>query len=301
MAQLTNQNGVEAYAELLERWRQLKTRIDAAIEDRLKELPEAEAISVAKYIALGGKRLRGFLVVELASSLGADEDEALDAAVAVELVHAASLALDDIIDEDIVRRGKKAAWVSFGIKKAVMVSNILIPFAQNIVYQRYGSLALLRTVAAWLDISRGEIIDAFYDADHTDPSLYIEMVRLKTGALFRLSAELGAIAAKAYDLIDSVSEIGENIGIMYQVADDIKDSNDPMKRNEPGLRLFRRWLNGEGSEKALLFIKNMLVRTHILLNKTFGERSSTIRLLPELIVNAMLGNIDADAIRSNLG
>ena len=88
---------------------------------------------------------------------------------------------------------------------------------------------------------------------------------------------------------------------MYQVADDIKDSNDPMKRNEPGLRLFRRWLNGEGSEKALLFIKNMLVRTHILLNKTFGERSSTIRLLPELIVNAMLGNIDADAIRSNLG
>ena len=301
MAQLTNKNGVEAYAELLERWRQLKTRIDAAIENRLKELPEAEAISVAKYIALGGKRLRGFLVIEFASSLGADEDEALDAAVAVELVHAASLALDDIIDEDTVRRGKKAAWVSFGIKKAVMVSNILIPFAQNIVYQRYGSLALLRTVAAWLDISRGEVIDAFYDADRIDPSLYIEMVRLKTGALFRLSAELGAIAAKAYDIIDSVSEIGENIGIMYQVADDIKDSNDPMKRNEPGLRLFRRWLNGEGPEKALSFIKNMLMRTHILLDKTFGERSSAIRMLPELIVNAMLGNIDTDAIRSNLG
>ena len=300
MAQLTNQNGVEAYAELLERWRQLKTRIDAAIEDRLKELPEAEAISVAKYIALGGKRLRGFLVVEFASSLGADEDDALDAAVAVELVHAASLALDDIIDEDIVRRGKKAAWVSFGIKKAVMVSNILIPFAQNIVYQRYGSLALLRTVAAWLDISRGEVIDAFYDADRIDPSLYIEMVRLKTGALFRLSAELGAIVAKAYDIIDSVSEIGENIGIMYQVADDIRDSNDPVKRNEPGLRLFRRWLNGKGPEKALSFIKNMLMRTHILLDKTFGERSSAIRMLPELIVNAMLGNIDTDAISSNL-
>ncbi len=301
MAQLTNKNGVETYAELLERWRQLKTRIDAAIEDRLKELPEAEAISVAKYIALGGKRLRGFLVVEFASSLGADEDDALDAAVAVELVHAASLALDDIIDEDIVRRGKKAAWVSFGIKKAVMVSNILIPFAQNIVYQRYGSLALLRTVAAWLDISRGEVIDAFYDADHIDPLLYIEMVRLKTGALFRLSAELGAIVAKAYDIIDSVSEIGENIGIMYQVADDIKDSNDPMKRNEPGLRLFRRWLNGKGPEKALSFIKNMLMRTHVLLDKTFGERGSAIRMLPELIVNAMLGNIDTDAISSNLG
>jgi len=301
LAQLTNKNSIKAYAELLERWRQLKTRIDAAIEDRLKELPEAEAISVAKYIALGGKRLRGFLVVEFASSLGADEDDALDAAVAVELVHAASLALDDIIDEDIVRRGKKAAWVSFGIKKAVMVSNILIPFAQNIVYQRYGSLALLRTVAAWLDISRGEVIDAFYDADSIDPLLYIEMVRLKTGALFRLSAELGAIVAKAYDIIDSVSEIGENIGIMYQVADDIRDSNDPVKRNEPGLRLFRRWLNGKGPEKALSFIKSMLMRTHILLDKTFGKRSSAIRMLPELIVNAMLGNIDADAISSNLG
>ncbi len=300
MVQQMSREDIETYAELLERWRQLKTRIDTAIEDRLKELPESRAITVAKYIALGGKRLRGFLVLELASSLGADIDEALDAAVAVELVHAASLALDDIIDEDTIRRGKSSAWVSFGIKKTVMVSNILIPFAQNIVYQRYGSLALLRTVAAWLDISKGEVIDAFYNPESVDPSMYIEMVRLKTGSLFRLSAELGAIAAKAYDLLDIVSEIGENIGIMYQVADDIRDSSDPAKSQEPGLRLFRRWINGGGAEKALEFIKEMITRTHMLLDKTFRDKSMVVRMLPEFIVNAMLGHIDSEHIRSRL-
>ncbi|BEP18161.1 hypothetical protein PYJP_15130 [Pyrofollis japonicus] len=287
------------YTELLERWKSIKSLIDTAIENRLRELPQAQAINVAHYIAMGGKRLRGFLVIELAKTLGASIKDALDAAVAVELVHAASLALDDIIDEDTRRRGKEAAWIKHGLKKTVMVSNLLIPFAQEIIYQKYGALALLRTVAAWLDISKGEVIDAFY-TEPLRPETYIEMVRLKTGSLFRLSAELGAIAAKAYDLLDSLSTIGENIGIMYQIADDIRDSMDPEKSTEPGLRLFRAWINGKGIAKAYLTINKLLEETNTLINKTFGTKSTLIHIIPSFIVSAMLGELDTKSILRKL-
>ncbi|HIQ24257.1 MAG TPA: polyprenyl synthetase family protein [Pyrodictium delaneyi] len=279
------------YSQLLEQWRAARQLIDAAIERWLIELPEANAVDAARYIAMGGKRLRGFLVLEVARSLGAQIEEALDAAVAVELVHAASLALDDIIDEDLVRRGAEAAWVKYGLKKTVMVSNLLIPFAQKIVAERYGEEALRRTVRAWLDISRGEVIDAFTVPEQLSPDTYLEMIRLKTGALFRLAAELGVIAAGRHSLIDVASRYGETIGIMYQIADDLRDSRDKEKvKNEPSLQLFLRWLNGAGINKAYTTIKILLARAVDFSTRIAGSmHNSYLSYLPRFIVNAMLG------------
>ncbi|WP_338251239.1 polyprenyl synthetase family protein [Pyrodictium abyssi] len=279
-------------SQLLEQWRAARQLIDTAIERWLMELPEANAVDAARYIAMGGKRLRGFLVLEVARSLGARIEDALDAAVAVELVHAASLALDDIIDEDLVRRGAEAAWVKYGLKKTVMVSNLLIPFAQRIVAERYGEEALRRTVKAWLDISRGEVIDAFTVPDQLSPDTYLEMIKLKTGALFRLAAELGVIAAGRYSLIDVASRYGETIGVMYQIADDLRDSRDKEKvKNEPSLQLFLRWLNGAGINKAYATIKMLLARAVDFSTRiTGGIQNSYLSYLPSFIVNAMLGS-----------
>ena len=265
----------------------MRASIDSALESFLDELPEARVVDVAKYIAMGGKRLRGFLVVEVAESLGAGEEAALDAAVAVELVHASSLALDDIIDEDYTRRGLEAAWVRFGLKKTVMVSNLLIPFAQRIVYSRYGALALERTVQAWLDISRGEVVDAFLPPDKLAPDAYLEMIRLKTGALFRLSAELGVIAAGREDLLRAAGEYGETLGITYQIADDLRDSEDPKRvEREPSLRLFLRWAGGR--EKPLKVIEELITKAEQLAEELDGARASALRVLPRFVVDAML-------------
>ncbi|KSW11759.1 hypothetical protein CF15_02820 [Pyrodictium occultum] len=276
--------------KLLELWRTTRHVIDRAIASWLAKLPEASIIEAAKYIAMGGKRLRGFLAVEMAKTLGASIEDAIDAAVAVELVHAASLALDDIIDEDYIRRGSEAAWVKYGLKKTVMVSNILIPFAQRIVAERYGERALRRTVKAWLDISRGEVIDAFTVPEELSPDTYLDMIRLKTGALFRLAAELGVIAAGHYSIMDIASQYGEIIGIVYQIADDIRDSRDSEKaRKEPGLRLFLRWLNGGGMNKAYSVIESMLARATELSEKIAGgANDSVLHYIPRFIVNAML-------------
>jgi len=278
---------------VVERWRLARAEIDAAIDSWLGELPEASVVDAARYIAMGGKRLRGFLVLEAAESLGASRDAAIDAAVAVELVHAASLALDDIIDEDVTRRGFEAAWVRFGLKKTVMVSNLLIPFAQRIVEMKYGGEALERTVAAWLDISRGEVIDAFLPPEKLAPETYMEMIRLKTGALFRLSAELGVLAAGRRDLLEVASHYGETLGIVYQIADDIRDSRDPRKlEREPSLRLFIRWMGGDTS-KPLDTIERLIREAESLAEK-MAPGSYTLRVLPRFIVNAMLANIDGD-------
>jgi len=279
-----------AGATLEERWRQAKTLIDKAIEEKLRQLPEINAVEAARYIARGGKRLRGFIVIELAEELGANLDDAIDGAVAVELVHASSLALDDIIDEDYTRRGMEAAWVRYGLKKTVMVSNLLIPFAQEIVDKSYGHEALKRTVKAWLDISRGEVIDAFSDPSRLDKDTYLEMIRLKTGALFRLAAELGVIAARRFDLLPLASRLGETLGVMYQIADDIRDSRNVEKLSkEPSLQLFRRWAPSE--EKARNYIRQLASWAAELTERLIGRGNYSFRELPVFIVRAMLGPI----------
>ena len=274
-------------AAISRRWESVRALIDDAIERYLEGLPEAAVVEAAKYIARGGKRLRGFLLVSFAEALGASVSDALDAAVAVELVHASSLALDDIIDEDLTRRGSAAAWVRLGLKKTVMVSNILIPFAQKIVYERYGAVALERTVRAWLDISRGEVLDAFIDGERAGKETYMEMVRLKTGSLFRLSAELGAIAAGRIDLLEEASRLGEILGITYQIADDIRDSSDPLKvQREPGLKLFLKWASSLG--RAYSTIDFFLAKAQRIISSIFKDTQYIIYELPRFIINAML-------------
>ncbi len=275
-------------------WKRRKELIDKGLERVLVELPEAVAVDVAKYIVEGGKRLRGFLVIEVAEALGGKAEKALDAAVAIELVHAASLALDDIIDNDYVRRGKPAAWIAFGIPKTVMVSNLLIPYAQRIVFNSYGVEALRRTVNAWLDVSRGEVLDAFIPLESMAPEMYVAIVRLKTAALFRLAAELGAIAAGKNNLADELGRYGEILGVAYQFADDIVDAVREERGEEvaetKGYILFKRYCKGDIAY-ALRKLRELVEEAVTLSHKLFGETSTVLTRLPVFMVKAMLSEV----------
>ncbi|ABM79895.1 polyprenyl synthetase family protein [Hyperthermus butylicus] len=277
-----------SYGGLVEHWKKLRSLVDDAIKQWIARLPEAHAVRVAEYIARGGKRFRGFLVLEIARSLGGRIEDALDAAVAVELIHASSLALDDIIDEDVERRGQKAAWVEYGVKKTVMTVYLLVTFAHKIVEERYGFRATSRTITATLNISRGEVLDAFTDPDSLPPEYYLETVKLKTASLFRLAGELGAIVAGREDLYGEAGLYGEYLGLMYQVADDIVDSRTGTI-SFPSARMFRKWLGSEGIEKAYKFIANLLTEAEKLAEKLAATPDSYLPILPEFIVSAMLG------------
>ncbi len=260
-------------------WGEARRLLDQAIGDVVSSLPEAGAVEAARYIVEGGKRFRGFLSIVVCVALGGSVEDAVEAAVAVELVHASSLALDDIIDADLYRRGRPASWLVNGVSKTVMVSNLLVPLAQEIVYRAYGGRALKLTVRAWLDTSRGEVLDAFTpDAD------YLETVRLKTGALFRLAAQLGAAAAGAWGSVGEAGRYGELLGVAYQVADDAVDL--AQGRDTVGARMLSRWIGGADVEKAVDAAYSYAARAAEVAEKLTGCR--ILREIPFFMVDAML-------------
>ena len=251
----------EVAEEIVREWRRIREMLEPHLAEAARSASEAGLEEVASYIVRGGKRFRGFLVVLVAEVLGGRAEDALDAAVAIELVHSASLAIDDIIDKDRVRRGSPVAWIVHGVEKTVLASLLMIPVAQRMV-ERYGLRALTRVVAAWERAVRGEILD-YLATPHLPPSRYLELVDMKTGSLFALAAALGAIAARRPDLAPRLEDYGGHLGRIYQVADDASDYYLYIKGRRPKLdpseELFERWATeqlgatpGEDAVKAAL-------------------------------------------------
>ncbi len=237
------------FGEIYEYIESRRSIIDKKILDEIKDY-ETEIKEIARYITDGGKRLRGVLTILVSEALGGSIDDALDAAVAIEMVHSASLALDDIIDKDLFRRGRPSTWIKFGISQTVLVSNFLIPKAQLMI-KKYGFEALLNVIQSWLHATLGEILDAFGSLERLLPHDYERIIDLKTGSVFKMAAYLGAKASKASEEVaGKISEYGEYLGRSYQVADDLTDvlSEDPDKKKSNSVRLFIRWIGYEDRE-----------------------------------------------------
>ncbi len=299
----------DARAELLEYMRKAKTDLDREISlclENIRELGEGGTLELARYIALGGKRLRGITILLISDSLGGDRKRSLRAAVAVELVHASSLAIDDIIDADTTRRGKPASWLVHGVSRTVLVSNMLIPKAQMLVYD-LGFNAVKSVVDTWFSITLGEVLDVFSDTRD-----YIRVIDLKTASLFQLSMELGCLAAGRRDLVDELREYGLYVGRAYQIADDMVDSTKSIKRGEldkPVIR-FLEWLGikpSNASVKEVMrrgsarLIENLVMAEEKAASLGIEPLSTRLKLIPYIVVEKMLEEGGAPPLNSMLG
>jgi len=232
---------------IVDYWISRKKLVDTKINDVIECMDvEREIKEIMKYIALGGKRLRGTLTLFFTEALGGNVEDGLDASVAIEFVHAASLVHDDIIDGDLIRRGKPTTWLRYGVSKAIIVPHILISKAQ-IMVEKYGMKALGLTIRAWFKVSLGEYED-IVRGSYYDPNAYERIAYLKTGALFGVAAALGAIAANvSEDFIEQARIYGEKLGVAFQVADDIVDLHKFLRgkldlRTSPSLNSFIAWI-----------------------------------------------------------
>lgn len=262
------------------------------LELRLKRVPrevseEEEIAEIVSYVLEGGKRLRGVLTLLFSEALGGDLEVALDAAVAVEMVHSASLVHDDIIDGDLFRRGKLAAWMKYGISKAILVPHLILSHAQLLV-EKYGSEALHMTIEAWRNVTFGEYED-LVRGSHYIPSSYEKIASYKTGELFGVAAALGAIAAGRRDLKELARDYGFNLGFSFQVADDIVDLHKFLTgsldlRTSPSLNSFIAWIyNGKpygevGDEEPLIRAFEKLNST---IESTIEKCSRLLKGIPE--------------------
>ena len=176
----------------------------------------------AATLAAGGKRLRPLLVLLCAGADGGEE--AVRAAAAIELVHMATLVHDDVLDDAPLRRGVPTVFASSGTARAVAVGDLLFSraFALLAEHRDAGAVALLSSASVAL--AEGELAQR-RDAFDTGVSeqRYLERCRLKTATLFRCACLLGCEDRP-------LGEFGAEIGLAFQLLDDVLDVSGPAER-----------------------------------------------------------------------
>jgi len=186
----------------------------------------------SKYAILGrGKRLRPLICMLCAEATGGDFRASRDAFIALELVHNGTLIHDDIIDEDLFRRGNPSAHVKFGGKTAVLAGDVLLSLGLRYA-AKTGNLAIVKTLAdTSLKMVQGVALQTFYRRRMASEEEYLNIIYLKSGSLFEAAAKIGSLSAYAgNESIDNVSDFGRAFGVAYQIRDDILDALEEKER-----------------------------------------------------------------------
>ena len=233
--------------------------IQSHLNATLQNHPDQPVIHAMRYACNGGKRLRGFLVLESARLFGIADAKALPVACAVEALHAYSLVHDDLpsMDNDELRRGQPTIHVKWDEATAILAGDALQTLAFELVVtpERIPAERLLSLVQrlAWASGAEGMVLGQALDiAAETAPPLTLNQITrlqsLKTGALIHFAATAGAILAGTDPF--PLQNYATALGLAFQIADDILDvTGDPAKT---GKRLNKDAAAGKATFVSLL-------------------------------------------------
>lgn len=183
-----------------------------------------------------GKRVRARLALNLADSLKISPEHGIILAAAIELLHNASLVLDDVQDCDEMRRGQASVWRAFGRSQAINLGTFLIGQSFALAARLSGVSPFFSAALREATVGQAAEID-FHTATPTLPA-YEKMAEAKTGALFALAARAAATLARLPDdLAATAGQSFARLGAAYQVQDDIADALGLKGRARPGLDL----------------------------------------------------------------
>lgn len=183
----------------------------------------------------GGKRMRPLLILLIAKNYGGVNDVTLRSAVGLELLHTASLVHDDVVDESKERRGQSSVNAEYNNKVAVLVGDYVLSTALlNISFTNNSDI--LRSIAVLgRNLSNGEILQ-LSNIQNTEFSedIYYDVIKMKTAALFEACCEVGTLSVNANEKqIELAKEFGRNLGIIFQIRDDIFDYYDSKEIGKP--------------------------------------------------------------------
>lgn len=207
------------------------------INDALEEyLPKSDDIvsEAMKYsVRNGGKRIRPMLTLEFCKACGAEPENALPLACAVEMIHTYSLIHDDLpcMDDDDYRRGKPSCHIAFGEANALLAGDALLTLAfETAVKADIAAENIVRAVkelsysAGILGMVGGQVLDLQNENKALTLSELEQIHNLKTGELIRVACVLGCVAAGAdEEKIKSAEAYAKGIGLTFQIVDDILD------------------------------------------------------------------------------
>jgi heptaprenyl diphosphate synthase len=215
----------------------------AAIEAALLKAAEADSEMVTEaaqhIITAGGKRFRPLLVI-LGSLIGprAVADDVTRAAVVVELTHVGSLYHDDVMDEAGMRRGSESANRRWGNTVAILVGDFLFSRASDVVAELGPEYVKLQA-RTFSRLVQGQIAETVGPVDGQDPlDHYLQVVADKTGSLIATSALFGSkLSGASLEVQQAMEDFGEQIGIVFQLSDDIIDITSDVAGKTPGTDL----------------------------------------------------------------
>ena len=235
-----------------------------AVEAYLRALsftPELGALDEALRYPLEseGKRIRPVLCLAVADAAGGSVDDALPAAAAIELVHTFSLVHDDLpaLDDDDERRGRPSAHVAFGEGVALLAGDALLAEAVRLVLS-YDSNDIAREL---VDATLGMIGGQYRDITGDDADLE-QLHRLKTGRLFIAAVHMGLdVAGVADDERAPWLAFGDEVGLLFQVVDDLLDGDGYAERLGDGAA---ERLADEAAERARGHLDRLSAETAVL-------------------------------------
>ncbi len=262
---------------------------------------EAKVIEAMRYSALGaGKRLRPFLTVESAKLFGVNPDAAILTAAAIEFVHTYSLVHDDLpaMDNDDFRRGKPSCHKQFGEAAAILAGDALLTYAFEVLANPrvhadgHVRCELIRSVARASGV-RGMVGGQMMDLDAEHQSLSVDEVirlqRLKTGELFAVSCEAGAILGKAAEPIRArLQRYAHDMGLAFQITDDLLDVEGT--RTETGKGVKKDAAKGKATLIAALGVDRAREQAITLSEQAiehlsaFDARADQLRALAKFVV-----------------
>ena len=183
----------------------------------------------------GGKRMRPMLILLMAKNFGRVSSVTQHAAVGLELLHTARLVHDDVVDESSERRGQASVNALYDNKVSVLVGDFILSTALLYVSKTHSEVIVRYLSELGRTLSDGEILQLTnIQNEAITETAYYEIIKRKTAALFEACAAIGAESAGAsHDDVEAARKFGQNLGIIFQIRDDIFDYYDSKEIGKP--------------------------------------------------------------------
>jgi len=287
---------------MLKNIKQNANTVDKFIKNYFNMQKYSELIPAMKYGTLfGGKKIRSTIILNTSKIFNINFNQIINVCAAVECIHSYSLIHDDLpcMDNDRLRRGKPSTHIKFGESTAILAGNSLLTLAfEMIADQKFKldtniKLSLIKKLsecAGHVGIAGGQFLDLNYEKKNIDFKKVINMQRKKTGKLFEFCCLAPAIVAKKnIKTQKEMSKVGEELGLLFQIADDLldvkgskKSTGKPVKKDKKKgkstlIKLY-------GYEKTLGFA---LDRKKKIINKLkkYGKKSNKLIEVSDFILN----------------
>ena len=186
---------------------------------------ESEFCEPLKFAIEGGKRIRPIILLLSAESVGKLDENGFAAACAIELLHTESVIHDDIIDNETKRRQKDPFHIKYGYNASVLTGDFVLGLILNISSRLDNPRITKDLATAAMLMSEGEILEGkLEESEDATFDDYLKVMEYKTATAFEMAAKLGSIIGNGTEeQIESLAEYGKNIGIAYQIRDDLMD------------------------------------------------------------------------------